>query len=133
MTNERFNKKMIELKALIPSDHFRTVESFEMRKAKTEINVEIELKDNFIQNLKFKVPWDGKLYAYARNTDELVKLCSEKNITVEEIKTIYFEDWDDKFSIIVETKDRRKEISYYVSVEDVKELLENCCRIASQK
>ncbi len=133
MTNERFNKKVIDLTKLIPADHFRTVESFEMKKAKTEINVEIELKDNFIQELKFIVHWDGKLYAYARYSEGLLRLCRELNLKAEDIKTIYMEDWDDRFTVIMERADGGQEISFYVSGENMKELLENCCRIPEQK
>jgi hypothetical protein len=133
MTNERFNKKMIDLTRLIPADHFRTVESFEMRKAKSEVNVEIELKDNFIQKLNFIVPWDGKLYAYARYTGGLLDFCREQNLNEDTINTIYMQDWDDKFTIVIEGKDSESEISFYVTDDDMKDLLEKCCRIPEQK
>ncbi len=133
MTNKRFNKRMIDLIKLIPISHFRTVESFEILKAKTEVHVEIDLKDNFIKKLNFPVPWDGKLYAYARCSEGLLGLCSDNNIKFEEIKKIYLEDWDDKFAIIFEIVDREKEFSYYTSIENMKELLENCCRAPSQR
>lgn len=133
MTNDRFIKKQIDLKLFIPTSHFRTIESFQMKKADSEIKVEIDLKDKFMKELKFIVPWDGKLYAYFRATEEFITYCKEGNFNVKDINIIFLEDWDNKFSVILETKDRQKELSFYVTKEAVKYLLENCCRIPTQK
>ena len=133
MTNERFHKREIELLKIIPPTHFRTVESFHMKKTSTEIGVEIDLKDTFLQKLSFKAPWDGKLYAYARITKEFEQLCNEINIAAKEIKLMYLEDWDAKFSLIIEGENNNRELSFYVSSFDVLELLMNCCRIPEQK
>lgn len=133
MTNDRFVKKHLDLKGLIPASHFRTIESFQMKKANSEIKVEIELKDDFMKELTFRVPWDGKLYAYYRTCEQFILYCREADITVTDVNIIFLEDWDDKFSVIIETVDRTKELSFYVKKEDVKYLLENCCRIPSQK
>ncbi len=133
MANERFHKREIELLKIIPPTHFRTVESFAMKKSTTEISVEIDLKDTFLQKLSFRAPWDGKMYAYARITKEFEKLCSEINIAANEIKLIYLEDWDTKFSLIIEGEDNNRELSFYVSSFEVLELLKNCCRIPEQK
>ncbi|MGB8454143.1 MAG: hypothetical protein WCD89_17665 [Anaerocolumna sp.] len=133
MANERFTKKEMDLKKLIPSNHFRTVESFAMRKVKSETNVEIELKDSFMQSLNFKAPWDGKLYAYARHTDEFIDFLKENGLGIEDLKTIYMQDWDNFFNIIFEGSNIKKEVSFFASKEDMKNLLENCCRIQEQK
>ena len=133
MANDRYNKKEIELKKYIPSDHFRTVESFEMLKAKSETRAEIELKDNFKQQLSFHVPWDGKLYAYIRRTKEFTELCEENSISEAEIKTVYMQDWDEKFLLNVESGNSSKEAGFFVSNSDMIDLLEHCCRIESQK
>lgn len=133
MTNDRFNKKELDLKPLIPPSYFRTIESFDMHSANTELKVEIELKDNFMKQIGFKVPWDGKLYAYYRVTDAFKDYCVENNIEISEVNIIFLEDWDEKFSVIIETLDRKRELSFYVSKGDVKYLLENCCRIPSQR
>ncbi len=133
MANERFHKREIELLKIIPPTHFRTVESFAMKKSTTEISVEIDLKDTFLQKLSFRAPWDGKMYAFARITKEFEKLCSEINIAANEIKLIYLEDWDTKFSLIIEGEDNNRELSFYVSSFEVLELLKNCCRIPEQK
>lgn len=131
--NDRFNKPKIDLKSYIPYDHFRTVESFESRKAKSEFNSEVELKDNFMKRLSFKVPWDGKLYAYVRQTESLQKLFTEHGLTSREIESISFEDWDGQFVLIMETADRRRDLSFFVSADDMWYLLEHCCRIPKQK
>lgn len=133
MANARWNKNKMDLIKLIPPNHFRTVESFEMRKAEPETRVELELKDNFMQSLNFKVPWDGKLYAYARHTDRFLDFLEENGLRKEELKTIYMQDWDDFFTIILEGTIKDKEISFSASREDMKNLLENCCRIPAQK
>jgi len=133
MTNERFNKSELDIKIVIPPNHFRTVESFQMHKVKAETKVEIELKDNFKQELNFKVPWDGKLYAYFLRTQAFLELCREKNVDAEDILTIYIEDWDKNFSVIFETTDAKRELSFYAARQDMKYLLENCCRIPEQR
>ncbi|BCJ94477.1 hypothetical protein acsn021_20460 [Anaerocolumna cellulosilytica] len=133
MTNERFNKSELDIITIIPSNHFRTVESFHMHKVKAETKVEIELKDKFKQELNFKVPWDGKLYAYYLRTEAFLELCRDKGVDAEEIITIYLEDWDRNFSVIFETNDAKRELSFYAARQDMKYLLENCCRIPEQR
>lgn len=123
----------MKLEPLIPASHFRTVESFQMPKAKSELKVEIDLKDDFMKKIGFSLPWDGKLYAYFRITESFRSFCKERDLNVSDIDTIYLEDWDLVFSVIIETRDKGRELSFYVSTEDVNFLLENCCRVPSQK
>lgn len=133
MANERFNKSEMDIKKIIPPNHFRTVESFHMHKVKAETKVEIELKDNFKKELKFNVPWDGKLYAYYLSTQAFLEFCRKEGVDAKDITTIYIEDWDKNFSVILETLDTKRELSFYAARQDMKYLLENCCRIPEQR
>lgn len=133
MTTERFINRSIELLRYISPQHFRTVASFEMKKAPSEVNVEIEMKDRFMKRLSFYVPWDGKLYAYAQKSQSFLKLCADNGMGKEDIKAIYLEDWDDKFLMVIEGGGNRRELAFFVSDSDMLTLLQNCLRIPSQK
>jgi hypothetical protein len=76
MSGNRKEHPEIKLADYIPWDRFRTVESFSMLSAPSEMRVELELGDTFMTQLHFKVPWDGKLYAYARPTKAFYELCA---------------------------------------------------------
>lgn len=132
MANDRMNKPLINLKEVLPPNHFRTVESFKNLKAPSEFPVVIDMKTATKKQLSFSVSWDGILYAYARATDGLLKLA--KKATISEISDVSasLNDWDDKFALIFEDKNKN-EYSYFVSKADVIDLLENCCRIPQQR
>ena len=136
MTNKRIDRPEIKLKDYIPPNRFRTVESFDtMHGSASELRTELELKDGFMDSLTFKVPWDGKLYAYARPTDGFYKLCEQFGLFADKTTTLYFQDWDTKFLLAIEKTedDKRQVLTFFASSEDVRDMLENCCRIEAQK
>ena len=73
-------REFLKLSELIPYDHFRTVESFEMAKAPSESRVTLGLKKEFMSRLDFILPWDGALEGYARRTEAYEKLCESKGL-----------------------------------------------------
>lgn len=132
MSNNRMNKPFINLKEVLPPNHFRTVGSFEYLKAPSEFSVTIDIKEETKKLLKFKTSWDGILFAYARATDGLLELAEKATILELSEVNASLNDWDDKFAFIFEDKNK-KEYSYFVSKVDVIDLLENCCRIPEQR
>lgn len=132
MSYNRMNKPFINLKEVLPPNHFRTVGSFEYLKAPSEFPVTVDLKTETKKSLSFPTSWDGVLFAYARATDGLLSLAEK--VTISELSEVNatLNDWDDKFAFILEDKNKN-EYSYFVSKADVIELLENCCRIPEQR
>ena len=103
MTDDKKERQYLKLAALLPYDHFRTVESFEMSKAPSEMRVEVGLKPPFMGRLDFLLPWDGALLGYARKTPAMEELCTAMGINFARAE-LYLNDWGDKF---LATLDRR--------------------------
>ena len=94
----------------------------------SEIFVEIQLKEPFAKSLSFDVPWDGLMYGYVRGKKEIVEKLGDFSV----IKLISLQDWDDRFLLLFENEDKSKEKPFFVSQDDVRELLENCRRVPEQ-
>ena len=71
MPEDKKERQYIALSSILPYDHFRTVKSFDMAKAKSEMKAEIGLKAPFMDRLKFRLPWDGALLGYVENAQRL--------------------------------------------------------------
>ena len=128
MAEREFEK----LSELIPYDHFRTVESFEMAKAPSESRVTLGLKKEFMSRLDFILPWDGALDAYLRRCEAFEKLCESKGLDPKKTE-IYMNDWGDRFLVTLDDEQSRKNFSFYVTSDEVKTLLEECCRIPAHR
>lgn len=135
MSKNRMDRPQIVLAEYLSPSRFRTVDSFAMQQAPSELRVEFELSDAFMKKLSFNVPWDGNLYAYAVPKEKFYKLCERGGLFADRDTTLYFQDWDTKFLLAIEKaeNDRRQFLTYFVSYEDIYVLLENCCRIPEQK
>jgi len=135
VSKNRKDRPEIHLEKYIPPSRFRTVESFGMLRAPSELKTELELSDGFMNALSFHVPWDGKLYAYARPTPEFYEFCGEYGLSADKTTTLYFQDWESKFLLAIEKAngEARQVLTFFVPSSDVKFLLENCCRIRGQK
>lgn len=135
MAASRTDRPQIALENYLTPYRFRTVSSFRMQRAPSELRAELELGDAFMQKLSFRVPWDGKLYAYATPRKAFFTLCAENAFTPSRDTTLYFQDWDTKFLLAIENSmaDRRQILTFFLSPGDVLSLLENCCRIPEQK
>jgi hypothetical protein len=133
MDQQRMKKETISLFSLMLPAYFRTVESFDMRKAPSEVAVEINLKDNFRETLSFPVEWDGILYAYALETKGIADFRAKHGYPVIKLLKLTLSGWDECFCLTAEyAGPPRKESSFFVSSEDVRCLLENCRRIPPQ-
>ena len=75
-----------------------------------------------------------------RNTPEITELVAKvrgrKEISEKlsgfEVKRITVSDWDDKFQLLFEGEKETDEIPFFVTGEEVRELLENCRRVPEQ-
>ena len=83
MPEDKKERQYIALSSILPYDHFRTVESFDMAKAKIEMKAEIGLKAPFMDRLEFRLPWDGALLGYVRRTKALDDLCRGEGVDPE--------------------------------------------------
>ena len=131
MPDDKEERQYLKLAALLPYDHFRTIESFEMAKAPSEMRVEVGLKPPFMGRLDFLLPWDGALLGYARKTPAMEELCTAMGINSARAE-LYLNDWGDKFLATLDDEPGRKNFSFYVTPGEMKELLEKCCKIPAQ-
>ena len=132
MSDDKKLRQYLPLGQLLPYDHFRTVESFEMPKAKSEMRVELGLKPPFMAKLDFVLPWDGALLGYVRRTKALDDLCRGEGVDPERA-VFCMNDWDDRFLMVLDDEPGKKNFSFYVTPEEMKTLLEKCCRIPAQR
>ncbi len=128
MPDDKKIRPYLPLGDLLPYDHFRTVESFEMAKAASEMRVELGLKPPFMEKLAFALPWDGALLGYARKTPAMEELCRREEIEFDRAE-LYMNDWGDRFLMTLDDEAGRKSFSFYVTPGEMKELLEKCCKI----
>lgn len=132
MPDDRNQRQYIPLAPIIPYDHFRTIESFDMTRAKSEMRAEIGLKAPFMDRFEFRLPWDGALLGYVRRTAALDELCRKEGIDPEQA-VFCMNDWDDRFLMVLDDEPGKKNFSFYVTPEEMLTLLGKCCRIPAQR
>ena len=132
MAKNRFkNASFCTLSDYVPNQKFRTI----LPKQRTlslgisEIPVDIHLSSSTIAKLSFPVPWDGDMFGCLRDKESLKKALK----TNAQILSISLSDWDDKFLLIFNTEDIMETIAFYVTQEEVINLLENCLRVPEQR
>ncbi len=129
MANPYKNAAEVKLAEYIPAKLFRTIlpEQRHFPCGISELPVEIQLKKEYAKTLSFEVPWDGTMYGFVRGKNDIaLKLGNTA------IKHISIQDWDDRFLLLFEGEDKGDEIPFFVSPDDVRELLENCLRVPEQ-
>lgn len=129
MADSYRNAQSVRLADYIPADKFRTILSKQrhMEGGVSEIPVEIHTKKPFADTLSFNIEWDGIVYGFVRGRNEI----SEK-LSGFDVKKITVSDWDDKFQLLFEGEKETDEIPFFVTGEEVRELLENCRRVPEQ-
>lgn len=131
MANPYKDAPQVKLADYIPADKFRTIlpECRHIGGGISEIAAEIQVSEKFARKLSFYVSWDGLLYGFVRRKREL-----EANVMGgKKIKTVFIQDWDDKFLILFEGEEKDEEKAFFTSPEDVYYLLENCTRVPEQE
>lgn len=129
MANPYKNAPSAKLADFIPADKFWTILSQQrhIEGGVSEIPVEIHTKKPFADTLSFNIEWDGIVYGFVRGRNEI----SEK-LSGFDVKKITVSDWDDKFQLLFEGEKETDEIPFFVTGEEVRELLENCRRVPEQ-
>ncbi len=134
MPVQRSARPYIDLPAVIPASHFRTVEGFEPEDLiRKETPVSLTLKKRFMKRLSFPLPWDGRVFAYVRWSPGFRSFCQENGLEPRDLRKLYLVDWDDRFMLILETQWADREMSFSVEPEQLRQLLENCMRIPAQR
>lgn len=112
----------------IVPNKFRTVmyDQLDIPGGDTEIFVEITMKKETAKRLSFKVPRDGMLYGFARIKPEVQELFGAEDAK------LFINDWDSKFVMIYEL-DESTEKAFFVTSDEVVNLLENCMRVPQQR
>lgn len=129
MANSYKNAPSAKLADFIPAEKFRTIlaKHRHMEGGVSEIPVEIHMKKLFADTLSFYVGWDGIVYGFVRGRNVI----SEK-LSGFDVRKITISDWDDKFQLLFEGEEATDEIPFFVTGEEVRELLENCRRVPEQ-
>lgn len=130
MANPYKNAPTVRLSDYIAVKRFRTIlpEQRHTPCGVSELPVEIQLKKTFAKSLSFKVPWDGLLYGFVRGKKDI----AEKLGDFVAVKLISLQDWEHSFLLLFEGEDKGAEKAFFVSADDVRELLENCLRVPEQ-
>lgn len=132
MTKNRFkNASFCTLSDYVPSEKFRTVlpKQRSVKLGISEIPVDIHLGSDTVSKLSFNVPWDGDVFGCLRDKEALKKSLK----TGAQIMSVSLSDWDDKFLLIFNTEDIMETIAFYVTQQEVIDLLENCLRVPEQR
>lgn len=129
MSNQYNDAKFVTLGDFITPDKFRTIlpEYRKMGGGFSEIPVEIHTKPPFTKSLSFNVGWDGIIYGYVRGKKDI----SAKLGVTPKIAKITVTDWDDRFLMVFEGSEN-EEIPFFVSNDEVRDLLETCRRVPEQ-
>ena len=116
------------LSEFVPPDRFRTVlyEQLTIPCGLTEIPVSVMLKKEAAGKLSFKVPRDGMLYGFARIRPFVKERFGAENAMM------YINDWDDKFVVVFDLGSNNEK-AFFVTSEEVVDLLENCIRVPQQR
>ena len=110
MANPYKDAPQVKLADYIPADKFRTIlpECRHIGGGISEIAAEIQVSEKFARKLSFYVSWDGLLYGFVRRKREL-----EADVMGgKKIKTVFIQDWDDKFLILFEGAEKDEEKAF---------------------
>ena len=129
MSNQYNDAKFVTLGDFITPDKFRTIlpEYRKLGGGVSEIPVEIHTKPPFTKSLSFNVGWDGMIYGFVRGKKDIAAKLGK----IRDISKITVTDWDDRFLMVFEGK-KDEEMPFFVSDDDVRELLETCLRVPEQ-
>ena len=94
----------------------------------------ITINKDFSNKLSFKTATSGKIYGFTRMNEKLRSLDGMPlgKARGKLIKDIIINDWDKTFILIIEMVNN-EEHAFYITPEDMQNLLENCLRAPEQK
>ncbi|MGN1109548.1 MAG: hypothetical protein ACI4RK_09230 [Oscillospiraceae bacterium] len=126
------NAPAVRLEDYIPVKMFRTIHRTEadLPGGISEIKVVIDIERPLAKKLSFRTSSSGRIHGFVR-MNELLKSINTKQDKGSTIRRITINDWGDKSLMIMEMEND-SEMPFFISVNDLIFLLENCRRAPQQ-
>lgn len=122
----------VKLADYIPPKLFRTVHRTEadLPGGITEIQVIIDIERPLAEKLSFRTSSSGRIHGFVR-MNALLKSLNTKTDKSTTIRRITINDWGTTALMVIEMEDD-SEKAFFVSTDELKNLLENCRRTPEQ-
>ena len=126
------NAPTVKLEDYIPVKLFRTVHRTEsdLPGGITEIKVIIDIERPLARKLSFRTSSSGRIHGFVR-MNALLKSINTKKDHGSTFRRITINDWGNKALMVIEMEND-EEIPFFVSTQDLIDLLENCRRAPQQ-
>lgn len=126
------NAPTVKLEDYIPVKLFRTVHRTEadLPGGITEIRVIIDIERPLARKLSFRTSSSGRIHGFVR-MNALLKSINTKQDRGSTVRRITINDWGNKALMIIEMEND-EEMPFFVSAQDLINLLENCRRAPQQ-
>ena len=126
------NAPTVKLEDYIPVKLFRTVHRTEsdLPGGITEIKVIIDIERPLARKLSFRTSSSGRIHGFVR-MNALLKSINTKKDNGSIVRRITINDWGNKALMVIEMEND-EEIPFFVSTQDLIDLLENCRRAPQQ-
>lgn len=126
------NAPTVKLEDYIPVKLFRTVHRTEsdLPGGITEIKVIIDIERPLARKLSFRTSSSGRIHGFVR-MNALLKSINTKKDHSSTVRRITINDWGNKALMVIEMEND-EEIPFFVSTQDLINLLENCRRAPQQ-
>lgn len=126
------NAPTVKLEDYIPVKLFRTVHRTEsdLPGGITEIKVIIDIERPLARKLSFRTSSSGRIHGFVR-MNALLKSINTKKDHGYTVRRITINDWGNKALMVIEMEND-EEIPFFVSTQDLIDLLENCRRAPQQ-
>lgn len=126
------NAPTVKLEDYIPVKLFRTVHRTEsdLPGGITEIKVIIDIERPLARKLSFRTSSSGRIHGFVR-MNALLKSINTKKDNGSTVRRITINDWGNKALMVIEMEND-EEIPFFVSTQDLINLLENCRRAPQQ-
>jgi len=121
----------VTLEEYLPVSHFRLIPP-KLRSIPgglSEIAVELEVSQALAAKLNFPVHWNGKLYGFVHDNDNLKNVFADAMPKEVCHRRIFLNDWGEEVLISFENSENGKEIARFVTVEEVQNLLNECRKV----
>lgn len=126
------NAPTVKLEDYIPVKLFRTVHRTEadLPGGITEIKVIIDIERPLAKKLSFRTSSSGRIHGFVRMND-LLKSINTKSDKGSTVRRITVNDWGNKALLVIEMEND-EEKPFFVPIQELINLLENCRRAPQQ-
>ena len=126
------NAPTVKLEDYIPVKLFRTVHRTEsdLPGGITEIKVIIDIERPLARKLSFRTSSSGRIHGFVRMNALLMSINTKKDHG-STVRRITINDWGNKALMVIEMEND-EEMPFFVSTQDLIDLLENCRRAPQQ-